>query len=117
MVNAVTYSSQGNYIKIGNLCIINWNIQARGESSGGQIKVYGLPFSINGATFQSGGGTISGVSIPSGHSFSGWELSSDGNIYAKTMLIGASGDAGYATMVESQTYNLYASGTLMYVVS
>lgn len=117
MVNAVTYSSQGNYIKIGNLCIINWNIQARGESSGGQIKVYGLPFSLNGATFQSGGGTISGVSIPSGHSFSGWELSSDGNIYARTMVSGSSGDAGYATMVESQTYNLYASGTLMYVVS
>ena len=117
MVNAIIYNKSANYIKIGNLCILNWNIQARGESSGGQIKIYGLPFTLNGSTFQSGGGTISGVSIPSGHSFSGWELSSDGNIYAKTMVSGGSGDAGYATMVESQTYNLYASGTLMYVVS
>ena len=116
MENAVIYNGNGNYIKIGNLCIINWNIQARGESAGGKIKIYGLPFSLNGATFQSGGGTISGVSIPSGHSFSGWELSNDGNIYARTMITGGSGDAGYATMIESQTYNLYASGTLMYVV-
>lgn len=114
----------GNYMRVGQLVIINFYYQ--GTATDEDIFLYfsGLPFTPDSNyRWQSGGGNCSGWipddgSLVSGLTFTGWSIES-GYIYGRTNKYGSTADtsvfnSSYITTAIGST--IYASGTIMYKI-
>lgn len=110
----------GNYIRIGNICIVNFFFQGAATSEPLYIEFSGLPYTPDtNYRWQAGGGCASGYKVSAAsHVFNGWSIE-QGKIYGKTIYTGSSAGSvavtGYITA--SQGVSIYASGTIMYKIA
>ena len=117
------YYGYGNYVLIGDLCIISFYIGGTSTQEVTTIRIGGLPFNPNGYQWQSGGGTVTGYTLTTnGTVFSGWQISgSDKYIYGRaggiryaTQTI-SNKTAGYIGILDDTDF-MY-SGTIMYKIA
>lgn len=73
-------TQQGWWLKIGPVGIIGFNIKAtiKAGYSGSQVVISGCPYSAAYNAF--GGGVAHNISLPAGHNFEGWCLTTNGKI-------------------------------------
>lgn len=120
-------AAYGNFIRIGNMCIVSWFYQATVTKGTTKVEITGLPFSPDSNfRWQSGGGSCSGGTLGlEGHSFSGWNIetgTSGYSIFGRTAAIRPSGESTLITKNSNYVGVLYgasffSSGTIMYKVA
>lgn len=118
--NAPLYS-YGNYLKLGNVCIINFYYQAVADiTPTNNLYFTGLPFTPDtNYRWQAGGGNCSGYRVQGDEQvFCGWSIESE-KIYGRTIYSGSAAGAtsvsGYIGVTSGTTF--YASGTIMYKIA
>lgn len=117
----------GNYIKIGNVCNINFYFTGTANGGGTSSYIYiagsSLPFTP--ATTQrwyAGGGALTNGYCKANYVFTGWciDTNSSNNIYARTSQQATSANirgSDYAYQGTNTTNTLYGSGTIQYIVA
>lgn len=117
----------GNYIKIGNVCNINFYFTGTANGGGTSSYIYiagsSLPFTP--ATTQrwyAGGGALTNGYCKANYVFTGWciDTNSSNNIYARTSQQATSANirgSDYAYQGTNTTNTLYGSGTIQYITT
>lgn len=121
-------TTSGSYIKVGNICSINFYFTGTANGGGTSSYIYingsSLPFTP--ATTQrwySGGGSLTNCYCKANYVFSGWTLdtaNSNFHIYARAHQQATSANirtADYAYQGTNTTNTIYGSGTLQYIVA
>lgn len=117
--NIGSYTSrEGWYMKIGDICVIGWNLVGTVSSVTDMLYITGIPFPCSSAAKwdAAGGGNITNASSPANHTFSGYTLETE-KIYARTVPVSdaaAVRASGYMGTRTGQT--LYSSGMICYMV-
>lgn len=117
----------GNYIKIGNVCNINFYFTgtANGGGTGQYIYIAGSSLPFTPATTQrwyAGGGALTNGYLKANYVFTGWciDTNSSNNIYARASQQATSANirsSDYAYQGTNTTNTLYGSGTIQYIVA
>lgn len=118
-LTGTTYTKQyGWYMRVGNIVTIGWYIYATNTTADNTSKgygVHGLPSSCAPMYRASGGGEVSGYYSENQVNFSGWELDTNGRIYA----IGTTNGSAVIKWAERNIYHAAsdtaASGTIVYL--
>ena len=116
--------STGGYMRIGNMVLINWYAKGTAAGSGYQVVITksSLPYTPRTDITHSGGGCVTGVTIPDNQTFFGWVMY-NGSIYACTTPNGSTDAAtnnisyGYVKYTGASPYTAIMSGTLMYIAN
>lgn len=126
IVSSSPTTAKGNFMRIGDVCIINFYYQAAAASTISKITFTGLPYSPDTSyRWQSGGGNVSGGTLGLDQTaFSGWTIeNTDGTWgicgrsvgYRDNTSVATTESSGYVGVAAGST--LYASGTIMYKIS
>lgn len=118
---------KGNYIKIGDVCNINFYFTgtANGGGTGQYIYIAGSSLPFTPATTQrwyAGGGALTNGYCKANYVFTGWciDTNSSNNIYARTSQQATSANirgSDYAYQGTNTTNTLYGSGTIQYIIA
>lgn len=107
---------EGNYIRIGEMCIISFFLEGTVKSYDDMFTLYNLPYDSDGSRWWAGGGNLSGHFVNEGWVFTGWVVEADGDLYARTSAVGTT-DGQYRTSSyagQDSGDTIIASGTIMY---
>lgn len=112
---------QGTYMRIGEMCIINFSFEGTVTSSQTYCRCARgyLPYYANEDAdvlwLAAGGGNITGGAYEAEETFSGFTIESDGHIYARTIQdVDFEGEkrSGYVQLIKGD--DVYLAGTIMY---
>lgn len=118
---ATSYSTQvGQYLKIGKMVVLSFQVYGTfSGSTTSRIVITGAPYSpaLNGHS--SGGGHLSGYTAANNIIFTGWQISSNGGIYAVGQEHTTSGTNkwGSTAIYQKASGDFSADGTLMFQTS
>lgn len=118
------YYGYGDYVLMGDMCIISFYITGTATADSSTVRIAGLPFKPYGYQWQSGGGTVTGYALSRDSVFMGWQVGLSGGvgyIYGRTGGLNYASStttnetAGYIQVLEDSSF-MY-SGTIMYKIA
>lgn len=118
-----TTMAVGSYLKVGDMCVINFTVKGVAPTTKTRLRISGLPFPLavtEDGELRTGGGTLANYMSPAGNTepeiyFMGWLLNDSGNIYARGCH--ADGTQDYIDVISTDANSpttFTGSGTILY---